>query len=120
MWPEILTMLPPNAGIAIVDDDAKNYQKRLSLLLSNAFLGLLLILIIMSLFLQFKLAFWVVAGIPSSFLGAMLFLPSFDVSINMVSMFANIGQYLSILSIWTNLVIVSWTKACRLLVALSG
>lgn len=87
MWPEILGMLPPNAGIAIVDDDAKNYQKRLSLLLSNAFIGLLLILIIMSLFLQFKLAFWVVAGIPSAFLGAMLFLPSFDVSINMVSMF---------------------------------
>lgn len=87
MWPEIIAMLPPNAGVAIVDDDAKNYQKRLSLLLSNAFLGLLLILIIMSLFLQFKLAFWVVAGIPSAFLGAMLFLPSFDVSINMVSMF---------------------------------
>jgi len=87
MWPEILAMLPANAGVAIVDDDAKNYQKRLSLLLSNAFLGLLLILIIMSLFLQFKLAFWVVAGIPSAFLGAMLFLPTFDVSINMVSMF---------------------------------
>lgn len=87
MWPEILAMLPPNAGIAIVDDDAKNYQKRLRLLLNNAFLGLLLVLIILSLFLQFKLAFWVVAGIPSSFLGAMLFLPSFDVSINMVSMF---------------------------------
>ena len=87
MWPEIIAMLPPNAGVAIVDDDAKNYQKRLSLLLSNAFLGLLLILIIMSLFLQFKLAFWVVAGIPSAFLGAMLFLPTFDVSINMVSMF---------------------------------
>ena len=87
MWPEILAMLPPGAGIAIVDDDAKNYQKRLSLLLKNAFVGLILVLIIMSLFLQFKLAFWVVAGIPSSFLGAMLFLPSFDVSINMVSMF---------------------------------
>jgi multidrug efflux pump subunit AcrB len=87
MWPELLAMLPPGAGIAIVDDDAKNYQKRLSLLLNNAFIGLLLVLIIMSLFLQFKLAFWVVAGIPSAFLGAMLFLPSFDVSINMVSMF---------------------------------
>jgi len=87
MWPEILAMLPPSAGIAIVDDDAKNYQKRLSLLLNNAFVGLLLVLIIMSLFLQFKLAFWVVAGIPSAFLGAMLFLPIFDVSINMVSMF---------------------------------
>jgi len=87
MWPEIQAILPPNAGIAIVDDDAKNYQKRLRLLLNNAFLGLFLVLIILSLFLQFKLAFWVVAGIPSAFLGAMLLLPSFDVSINMVSMF---------------------------------
>ena len=87
MWPEIMAMLPPGAGIAIVDDDAKNYQKRLSLLLSNAFIGLFLVLIVMSLFLQFKLAFWVVAGIPSAFLGAILFLPTFDVSINMVSMF---------------------------------
>lgn len=87
MWPELISILPPNAGISVVDDDAKNYQKRLGLLLSNAFIGLLLILIIMSLFLQFKLAFWVVAGIPSAFLGAMLFLPIFDVSINMVSMF---------------------------------
>jgi multidrug efflux pump subunit AcrB len=87
MWPEIHAMLPLGAGITIVDDDAKNYQNRLSLLLKNAFLGLLLVLIIMSLFLKFKLAFWVVAGIPSVFLGAMLFLPMFDVSINMVSMF---------------------------------
>ncbi|MCW8832567.1 MAG: efflux RND transporter permease subunit, partial [Colwellia sp.] len=87
MWPELQSMLPPEAGIAIVDDDAKNYQKRLGLLLKNAFVGLLLVLVVMSLFLQFKLAFWVVAGIPSSFLGAMLFLPLFDVSINMVSMF---------------------------------
>lgn len=87
MWPSLIGVLPAGAGITIVDDDAKNYQKRLGLLLSNAFIGLLLILIIMSLFLQFKLAFWVVAGIPSAFLGAMLFLPLFDVSINMVSMF---------------------------------
>jgi len=87
MWPELLELLPPGAGISIVDDDAKNYQKRLSLLLKNAFIGLLLVLIVMSLFLQFKLAFWVVTGIPSAFLGAMLFLPIFDVSINMVSMF---------------------------------
>ncbi len=87
MWPELQALLPPNAGMAIVDSDAKNYKKRLGLLLNNAFLGLLLVLCLMSLFLQFKLAFWVVAGIPSAFLGAILFLPSFDVSINMVSMF---------------------------------
>ncbi len=87
MWPELEAMLPPNAGLSIVDDDATNYQKRLGLLLNNAFMGLLLVLILMSLFLEFRLAFWVVAGIPSAFLGAILLMPSFDVSINMVSMF---------------------------------
>lgn len=87
MWPELESMLPPNAGLSIVDDDATNYQKRLGLLLNNAFIGLLIVLVVMSLFLDFKLAFWVVAGIPSAFLGAILLMPSFDVSINMVSMF---------------------------------
>ncbi len=87
MWPELDSMMAPNAGLAVVDDDAKSYQKRLSLLLKNAVIGLLLVFVVMSLFLKFKLAFWVVVGIPSSFLGAILFLPSYDVSINMVSMF---------------------------------
>ncbi|AAZ26221.1 efflux RND transporter permease subunit [Colwellia psychrerythraea] len=87
MWPELEALLPPTAGLTIIDDDAKNYQKRLSLLLKNAFFGLLLVLFFMSLFLDFRLAFWVVAGIPSAFLGAILFLPSFGISINMVSMF---------------------------------
>lgn len=87
MWPELEALLPPTAGLTIIDDDAKNYQKRLSLLLKNAFFGLLLVLFFMSLFLDYRLAFWVVAGIPSAFLGAILFLPSFGISINMVSMF---------------------------------
>ena len=46
MWPELESMLPPNAGLAVVDDDASNYQKRLGLLLSNAALGLLLVLVV--------------------------------------------------------------------------
>ncbi|MCP4273980.1 MAG: efflux RND transporter permease subunit [Gammaproteobacteria bacterium] len=87
MWPELEALMPPNSGLSIVDDDATNYQKRLGLLLKNAFMGLILVLILMSLFLEYKLAFWVVAGIPSAFLGAILLMPSFDVSINMVSMF---------------------------------
>ncbi len=87
MWGELEAMLPPGAGMTVVDDDAKNYTKRLGLLLKNAFFGLLLVLVLMSLFLEYRLAFWVVAGIPSVFLGAILFLPLLDVSINMVSMF---------------------------------
>lgn len=42
----------------------------------------------MGLFLEARLAFWVTLGIPTAFLGALLFLPWLGVSINMMSMFA--------------------------------
>ena len=64
------------------------YRQRLALLLKNACIGLVLVLGLLGLFLELKLAFWVTMGIPTSFLGALLFLPAMDVSINMVSMFA--------------------------------
>lgn len=88
MWDELETMLPQGMYLTVVDDDAELYRQRLGLLLKNAFIGLTLVLILLSIFLEYRLAFWVTMGIPTSFLGAMVFLPSFDVSINMVSMFA--------------------------------
>ncbi len=86
--PELESMLPPGVDLAIADDDSEIYQQRMELLMKNAFLGLLLVLIVLGLFLEFRLAVWVTMGIPVSFLGALLLLPSVDVSINMVSMFA--------------------------------
>ncbi|WP_440996998.1 efflux RND transporter permease subunit [Arhodomonas sp. SL1] len=86
--PEIRAGLPPQIGVAIQSDSSEIYQQRLELLLKNGFIGLLLVLALLSIFLEFKLAFWVTVGIPTSFLGAFLFLPWLDVSINMVSLFA--------------------------------
>lgn len=88
MWDEIESILPDGAYLTVVDDDAELYRQRLNLLLKNAFIGLTLVFILLGVFLEYRLAFWVTMGIPTSFLGAMLFLPYFDVSINMVSMFA--------------------------------
>ncbi len=86
--PAIESNLPPQIEVAILRDRSEIYQQRLSLLLKNGFMGLLLVLVFLSLFLEFKLAFWVTVGIPTSFLGALLFLPGVDISINMVSLFA--------------------------------
>ena len=86
--PELRSMLPPGIMLEIADDDSEIYKQRMELLMKNAFLGLLLVLIVLGLFLEFRLAVWVTMGIPVSFLGALLLLPSVDVSINMVSMFA--------------------------------
>ena len=70
------------------DDRSKMYRQRIDLLVRNATLGLILVLLTLGLFLELRLAFWVTMGIPISFIGSILFLPSFDVSINMISLFA--------------------------------
>ncbi|MGF1735960.1 efflux RND transporter permease subunit [Photobacterium satsumensis] len=88
LMPELEASLQPGISLEVVDDDAIIYQQRMSLLLKNAFSGLLLVLLVLALFLDVRLAFWVTVGIPTAFLGAVLFLPSMDVSINMISMFA--------------------------------
>lgn len=86
--PGLVADLPPGIEVEVRDDNSQVYRDRLQLLLKNAFLGLLLVLALLSIFLEFKLAFWVTVGIPTSFLGAMLFLPWMGVSINMISLFA--------------------------------
>lgn len=85
---EIEVDLPPTVGWAISSDQSEIYKQRLDLLLKNAFLGLILVLVLLGAFLELKLAFWVTMGIPISFLGCLLFLPFFNVSINVISMFA--------------------------------
>ncbi len=80
--------LPPGVSFAIWSDRSEIYRDRINLLLKNAFFGLILVFVSLGLFLQFRLAFWVTMGIPISFLGAMLFMPMMNVSINMISLFA--------------------------------
>ena len=86
--PQIEAELPPGVQMAITEDDSADYRNQMNLLLENAFIGLALVLVLLSIFLEYRLAFWVTMGIPTSFLGAMLLLPSMDVSINIISMFA--------------------------------
>lgn len=80
--------LPPGVSLDVARDSSEIYEDRLSLLLKNAWMGLALVMILMALFLEARLAFWVTLGIPTAFLGAMLFLPWIGVSLNMMSMFA--------------------------------
>ncbi len=84
---EIDERLPPGIGVAVWRDWSEIFRDRMSLLLRNARLGLLLVLLLLGLFLEVRLAFWVTMGIPISILGSLLLLPVFDVSINMVSLF---------------------------------
>ena len=80
--------LPPTVKLTTWNDTSELYKSRMDLLKKNAFIGLFLVLIILGVFLELKLAFWVMLGIPISFFGALFFIPMFDVSINMISLFA--------------------------------
>jgi multidrug efflux pump subunit AcrB len=71
--------------------DLTHYLKgRLNMMLSNMFYGALLVFLILALFLDLKLAFWVMMGLPVCFLGSMLLMPiePFSMSINMLTLFA--------------------------------
>lgn len=81
--------LPPGIELASWLDGSTKIQDRLSLLLNNGLLGVFLVLGILMLFLNLRLAFWVAIGIPVSLAGAVtLFpIPGLDLSINVISAF---------------------------------
>ncbi len=80
--------VPAGMAVEVVRDDSTVYRERMELLIRNALIGLLLVLLMLGLFLEPRLAFWVTLGIPISILGSFLFLSGTDASINMISLFA--------------------------------
>lgn len=80
--------LPSGMKLALWQDESTILRSRIDLLMRNAQLGLILVFVCLLLFLDLKLAFWTTMGIPISFMGAFWLMPMFDVSINMISLFA--------------------------------
>jgi multidrug efflux pump subunit AcrB len=81
-------LLPPGVHMTTWRDESVILRGRIDLLLTNAAHGLVLVFVILALFLQLRVAIWVALGIPIAFLGAVALMPTFDVSINMISLFA--------------------------------
>ena len=80
--------LPEGIHIGFYQDMSEILKSRIELLLKNMAFGLILVSILLGIFLDIRLAFWVTLGIPISFLSGLWMLPRFDISINMVSLFA--------------------------------
>ncbi|MFQ5484096.1 MAG: efflux RND transporter permease subunit, partial [Desulfobacterales bacterium] len=80
--------IPAGIHIDIWGDFAPLVQGRINLLLRNGLQGILLVFLILALFLNFRLAFWVSAGIPLSFMAAFIVLNWTGETINMISLFA--------------------------------
>lgn len=79
--------LPPGWEVDIVDERWVFIQDRIDLLLKNGLSGLVLIIGILFIFLNRRVAFWVTVGIPVSFMATLMVLYQVGGSINMISMF---------------------------------
>ncbi len=79
-----------NVHLDVLSDASITLNQRTELLAANAGIGMLLVLIFLSLFLNTRLAFWVAAGLPIAFLGMFVFAGFFNVTINVLSLFGMI------------------------------
>ena len=79
--------LTPSVKLVVFDEAYSLIQQRIDLLVKNGISGLMLVLAILYIFLNGRVAFWVAVGIPTSFLGALGVLYLFGGSINMISLF---------------------------------
>ncbi|MCG8360495.1 MAG: efflux RND transporter permease subunit [Kiloniellales bacterium] len=77
---------PPAVTLALTRDVSSIVRDRLDMLVDNGLQGLLLVFLVMWLFFSLRLSFWVVMGLPVSFLGSILVLTLIDYSINMLTM----------------------------------
>ena len=74
--------LPEGMTLSVITDSAVATQERISTVARNAYTGLFMVLLILALFLRFKLAIWVAAGIPIAIAGALSLFPTVGLTIS--------------------------------------
>ncbi len=79
--------LPPGVQWRMDSNDAEEFRQRVTLVVENGLLAVIIVLVTLSIFLDLRLAFWVMMGMVVSFFGGLLFMPLVDVSINMITLF---------------------------------
>lgn len=80
--------LPEGYQIRTWDDISVYVRDRLDLLARNGLQGLILVLVMLGIFLERRLAFWVAMGLPLAFLGTFAVMLGTGQTLNMMSMFA--------------------------------
>ena len=80
--------LPAGYELAVWADQSIDVQDRLRMLIENGLQGLVIVFVMLALFLDLKIAFWVAMGIPFSMLGTGALMYGTDQTLNMLSMFA--------------------------------
>jgi multidrug efflux pump subunit AcrB len=84
---ETRPLLPPNVHITVYDESWQLIKDRIMLLVKNGSGGLILVVLILFLFLNARVAWWVTLGIPISFMATLGIVWLAGGSINMISLF---------------------------------
>ncbi len=79
-----------NVELNVASDRSITLIQRTKLLTENAIIGMLLVLLLLALFLNVRIAFWVAAGLPIAFFGMFIFAAQLGVTINVLSLFGMI------------------------------
>lgn len=74
----------------ITDNGSDVLKSRMNLLQENGLIGFLIVLLLLGIFLHYRLAFWVALAIPISFAGMFLIASLIGITINVVSLFGMI------------------------------
>jgi len=85
---QIRPRLPAGISLSVWMDESNNLIRRIDALTRNAYTGLALVLLILTLFLRFKVAIWVAAGIPIAVLGAIWMFPVAGINISSLTVLA--------------------------------
>ncbi len=80
----------PQITSTLIKDQSETLNERKELLFENGFIGMILVLILLSMFLNARIAFWVAMGLPVSFLGMFIIALYLGVTINVISLFGMI------------------------------
>ncbi|MCP4047067.1 MAG: efflux RND transporter permease subunit, partial [Gammaproteobacteria bacterium] len=81
---------PETVTIDYSNDTSRIVRNRLQVAMSNGLIGLVLVLVVLSLFLSLRSAFWVAMGIPVALLGTLFLLPVFDAYLDSIALAAMI------------------------------
>jgi multidrug efflux pump subunit AcrB len=74
----------------LIRDQSKTLVERKNLLMENGAIGMVLVLLLLSMFLNPRVAFWVAVGLPISFLGMFFVGYIYGMTINVISLFGMI------------------------------
>ena len=82
--------LPGSLSLDYSMDQSKYVSSRFRIVINNLLIGLALVVLTLNFFVNFRTSFWVAMGIPISLLGVIFLLPTFDVTLDVITMTAMI------------------------------